>query len=51
MHYLEETSAKDVAALLGLTNKAVESRLYQARKALRSEVNRADARKRQEVRS
>jgi RNA polymerase sigma-70 factor (ECF subfamily) len=40
MHYLEETSAREVAALLGLTPKAVEDRLYQARKALRALVER-----------
>ena len=40
MHYLEETTAREVAALLGLTPKAVESRLYQARKELRSRVER-----------
>jgi RNA polymerase sigma-70 factor (ECF subfamily) len=40
MHYLEETSAREVAALLGLTPKAVEDRLYQARKALRALVDR-----------
>jgi len=50
MHYLEETSTKDVAALLGMTNKAVESRLYQARVALRAELERVEARQQQEVR-
>ena len=35
MHYLEETTARDVAALLDVTPKAVEMRLYQARRALR----------------
>lgn len=40
MHYLEETSAREVAALLGLTPKAVEDRLYQARKALRALIER-----------
>ena len=40
MHYLEETSAAEVAALLGVTPKAVESRLYQARKELRAQVER-----------
>ncbi|QDV05635.1 RNA polymerase sigma factor [Planctomycetes bacterium Poly30] len=39
MYYLEETSAAEVAALLGLTPKAVEARLYQARKALRVKVH------------
>jgi RNA polymerase sigma-70 factor, ECF subfamily len=40
MHYLEETGTREVAALLGLTLKAVEGRLYQARKALREIVER-----------
>jgi RNA polymerase sigma-70 factor (ECF subfamily) len=40
MHYLEETGTREVAALLGLTPKAVEGRLYQARKALREIVER-----------
>lgn len=35
MHYLDETSVNDVAALLSVTPKAVEGRLYQARKALK----------------
>ncbi len=34
MHYLEETSVKNVAALLSVTAKTVEGRLYQARRAL-----------------
>jgi RNA polymerase sigma-70 factor (ECF subfamily) len=34
MHYLEETSVKEVASLLSLPAKTVEGRLYQARKAL-----------------
>lgn len=34
MHYLEETSVRDVAALLSLTPKAVEGRLFQARRNL-----------------
>lgn len=34
MHYLEQTSVKDVALLLSVTPKAVEGRLYQARKSL-----------------
>lgn len=38
MYYLEETGTVEVAALLGLTRKAVENRLYQARKALRAKV-------------
>jgi RNA polymerase sigma factor (sigma-70 family) len=40
MHYLEETSARRVAALLGLSTRAVEDRLKQARKALRERVER-----------
>ena len=35
MHYLEETGVHQVAALLGLTPKTVEGRLYRARKELR----------------
>jgi RNA polymerase sigma factor (sigma-70 family) len=34
MHYLEETSVKEVAALLSVTAKTVEGRLYQARRTL-----------------
>lgn len=40
MHYLEATSAAEVAALLGVTPKAVEGRLYQARRALRARAER-----------
>lgn len=35
MHYLEETGVNEVAALLSITPKTVESRLYQARRTLR----------------
>ena len=35
MHYIEETSVNDVAALLSVTAKTVEGRLYQARRALK----------------
>jgi len=35
MHYLEETSVNEVAALLSVSAKAVEGRLYQARQTLR----------------
>lgn len=35
MHYLEETSVKEVAALLSVPAKTVEGRLYQARRALK----------------
>ncbi|MBL8749560.1 MAG: sigma-70 family RNA polymerase sigma factor [Planctomycetes bacterium] len=41
MHYLESTSAAEVAALLGVTRKAVEGRLYQARRSLREHAERA----------
>jgi RNA polymerase sigma-70 factor (ECF subfamily) len=34
MHYLEETGVKEVAALLGVSAKTVEGRLYQARRNL-----------------
>jgi len=34
MHYIEETSVKEVAALLSVSAKTVEGRLYQARRAL-----------------
>ncbi len=35
MHYLEETSVKEVATLLSVSIKTVEGRLYQARRNLR----------------
>lgn len=35
MHYLEETSVKQVAILLEISAKTVEGRLYQARRTLR----------------
>lgn len=35
MHYLEESSVNEVAALLSVTAKTVEGRLYQARRTLR----------------
>jgi DNA-directed RNA polymerase specialized sigma24 family protein len=41
MHYLERTTAREVAALLGSTPKAVEGRLYAVRRALREKVVRA----------
>lgn len=43
MHYLEETSVNDVAAILSVTSKAVEGRLYQARRRLRERMNAAPA--------
>lgn len=39
MHYLDETSVADVASLLSITVKAVEGRLYQARKTLRRRMD------------
>lgn len=39
MHYLDETSVADVACLLSITPKAVEGRLYQARKRLRTRMD------------
>jgi RNA polymerase sigma-70 factor (ECF subfamily) len=47
MHYLEATTAREVAALLGETVKAIEGRLYQARRALRALVDAAAAREEQ----
>jgi RNA polymerase sigma factor (sigma-70 family) len=35
MHYLEETSVRQVAGLLSVSVKTVEGRLYQARRSLR----------------
>jgi RNA polymerase sigma factor (sigma-70 family) len=35
MHYLEETSVREIATLLGVSLKTVEGRLYQARLTLR----------------
>jgi len=51
MHYLEETGTREVAALLGLTPKAVESRLYQARKALRTKIDHVARGNAREVRT
>ena len=39
MHYLEETSVKEVATLLSISAKTVEGRLYQARLALRRSLD------------
>ena len=39
MHYLDETPVADVAALLSISVKAVEGRLYQARKKLRTQMD------------
>ena len=35
MHYLEVTSVKDIAALLSVSPKTIEGRLYQARRELK----------------
>lgn len=40
MAYLEDSSTVEVAALLGVTHKAAENRLYQARRALRDVLGR-----------
>ena len=39
MHYLEETTVADVAAILCVTPKTVEGRLYQARRRLRQRLD------------
>ena len=39
MHYLDGNSVADVAALLSISVKSVEGRLYQARKRLRQRLN------------
>jgi len=38
MHYLEETSVREVAALLGVTTRTVEGRLYRGRRLLRERL-------------
>lgn len=43
MFYLDEASTREVAALLFLTEKAVEGRLHQARRSLREEAQRIHA--------
>jgi len=43
MHYLEETSVKEVAVLLSVSPKTVEGRLYQARRALQRALERPPA--------
>ena len=40
MHYLEQTTAREVAALLGTTQRTVEMRLYRARRALKQHADR-----------
>lgn len=51
MHYLEETGTREVAALLGLSPKAVEGRLRQARKALRAKLEHQPRQGTEEVRA
>ena len=43
MHYLEETTVADVAAVLSVTPKTVEGRLYQARRKLRQRLDATPA--------
>ena len=43
IHYLEETSISDTAALLGISTRAVEGRLHQARQALRERLSARSA--------
>ncbi|MEL6713057.1 MAG: sigma-70 family RNA polymerase sigma factor [Planctomycetota bacterium] len=45
MHYLEQSSTRKVAALLGRTEKSVEHLLRRARRALQEETNRELARR------
>lgn len=40
MYYLDDTTTHEVAVLLDLTDKAVENRLYAARRALRAHAER-----------
>lgn len=42
MHYFERTSHREVAALLGVSERAVEGRLYKARKVLKVEIERME---------
>ena len=49
MFYLEETSTAEVAAVLGITPRAVEGRLRQARKALRARTEHVARRTSREV--
>lgn len=39
MHYLEETPVREVAQLLGVSERAVEGRLYQARRNLKTRMH------------
>ncbi len=41
VHYLDETSVRETAALLDVTEKVVEGRLYRARKRLRELLEQA----------
>lgn len=43
MHYLEVTSVKNVAALLSVSAKTVEGRLYQARRELRRTITKTSS--------
>ncbi len=43
MHYLDESSVKDVAALLSVSVKTVEGRLYQARRALKRMLDQPES--------
>ena len=43
MHYMDETPIADVAALLSITVKSVEGRLYQARKTLRRRMDESNS--------
>lgn len=49
MHYLERTTAREVAALLGKTPKAVENRLYSIRRGLWDRIVRAEHRAQREA--
>ena len=51
LHYLEETGVREIAALLGISEKAVEGRLYRARGALRERLERAPLNATREARS
>ncbi len=42
MHYLEETSVRETAALLDVTEKVIEGRLYRARLRLRELLEQPD---------
>lgn len=50
MHYLEQTTAREVAALLGVSKATVVGRLYQARRDLLDFAQRAERKARRKVR-